>query len=42
MVGGGAFIREGRLMQTYQRRGGGRLLDKRRIFESGRLLDHLR
>ena len=31
----GAFIKEGRLILTYQRKEG-LLLDKRRLFESGR------
>ena len=37
----GAFIRGERLIQTLHLRGGC-LLDTRRVFESGRLLDHLR
>ena len=36
-----AFIREGRLIQTYHR-GRGCLLDNWRLFESGRQLDRLR
>ena len=37
----GAFIRRERLIQSLHLRGG-RLLDTRRLFESGRLLHHLR
>ena len=35
----GAFIREGRLIQTLKRKGGVSYTGKRSLFERGRLLD---
>ena len=39
-IGHWAFIRRQRLIQTFNLKGGGLLLDRKRLFRSGRLLDH--